>query len=429
MLAFGQVLFGAPWVGVVLSSALACAALAWALMGWFAPRWALLGGLISVVHPQIVLWSHMYWGGSVCMIGGSLVAGAIPRIMRKDQIALNAMILAAGGAILAMSRPYETMVWAILAGATLLGWLLRHQLAQMPRLAARVALPAAAVVLPVIAIEGYYNWRVTGDPWLMPYMLHTRTYMAVPLMFWGSMPQPKTYNNQQLYDQHAVFERGYFLKQKTLHGWFAETVTKAYDFVRLHFLRNLAVLAGVLAVPFALGRSRLMWLAAGFGLAFIAAYAAIPWFVQHYPAAAMVVLFILVIRGLRWIRLWRPRGRPVGKTFVWLCILSCVPMLGMVYASEQRQRPDDWCYQRRQFERRLTNEPGRHLVIVRYAPGHDPSDEWVFNSADIDSQKIIWARHLSAAEDQELIDYYPDRQVWTVVADAMPRTLVHSSVR
>jgi hypothetical protein len=55
---------------------------------------------------------------------------------------------------------------------------------------------------------------------------------------------------------------------------------------------------------------------------------------------------------------------------------------------------------------------GRHLIIVRYGPEHDPYQEWVYNEADIDSSKVVWAREMNPAEDQKLIEYFKDRQIW-----------------
>src|ERR1700693_3894257 len=47
----GQVL-GHPIIGVWLSTAFACAAICWMLMGWFPARWAIVGALLAVVHPE-----------------------------------------------------------------------------------------------------------------------------------------------------------------------------------------------------------------------------------------------------------------------------------------------------------------------------------------------------------------------------------------
>ena len=59
-------------------------------------------------------------------------------------------------------------------------------------------------------------------------------------------------------------------------------------------------------------------------------------------------------------------------------------------------------------------------MIVRYWGNHDPFDEWVYNQADIDGSKVIWARDGSAADNLELIRYYKDRKVWLVEPDAIP---------
>jgi hypothetical protein len=67
--------------------------------------------------------------------------------------------------------------------------------------------------------------------------------------------------------------------------------------------------------------------------------------------------------------------------------------------------------------------PGRQLVIVRYATDHNSLDEWVYNAADIDGSKVIWAREMDQAENLELIHYYKDRSVWLVQPDTTPATV------
>ena len=47
---------------------------------------------------------------------------------------------------------------------------------------------------------------------------------------------------------------------------------------------------------------------------------------------------------------------------------------------------------RGQIIRELESKPGRHLVLVRYAPEHSPHEEWVYNRANLDGSRILWAR-------------------------------------
>jgi hypothetical protein len=57
ILAAGKVLLGHPWFGLLLVTALMCAAICWMLQAWLPPCWALLGGMLAVLH----LGLFSYW--------------------------------------------------------------------------------------------------------------------------------------------------------------------------------------------------------------------------------------------------------------------------------------------------------------------------------------------------------------------------------
>jgi hypothetical protein len=75
----------------------------------------------------------------------------------------------------------------------------------------------------------------------------------------------------------------------------------------------------------------------------------------------------------------------------------------------------------------LASSPAKHLVLVRYGPLHDVGDEWVYNGADIDASKVVWARELDSGSNVKLLDYFSDRQAWLVEPDLpSPRLVPYS---
>jgi hypothetical protein len=64
--------------------------------------------------------------------------------------------------------------------------------------------------------------------------------------------------------------------------------------------------------------------------------------------------------------------------------------------------------------------PGSQLAIVRYSPEHTPFDEWVYNAADIDASKVVWAREMDASSNAEMLRYFQNRQIWLVEPDFDP---------
>ena len=86
--------------------------------------------------------------------------------------------------------------------------------------------------------------------------------------------------------------------------------------------------------------------------------------------------------------------------------------------------PDHYGTERAQIESRLEQLPGKQLVIVRYSPERNALDQWVYNSADIDDSKVIWAREMDAANDLDLMHYYNDRKAWLVRMDTQPASVL-----
>jgi hypothetical protein len=77
----------------------------------------------------------------------------------------------------------------------------------------------------------------------------------------------------------------------------------------------------------------------------------------------------------------------------------------------------DFIAQRDAVLKKLNEEPGAHLVFVRYGPRHDLNHEWVYNQADIDRSRIVWAHAMSDRRDDELLRYYPNRRAWILEDD------------
>lgn len=417
-LALGQIL-GHPWIGVLLSDAAMCAAILWMLQGWLPARWALLGGVLAALKFGIAsYWMNSYWGGAVAAIGGALVLGALARIAKRPRIR-DAIILGLGIAILANSRPYEGFLFCIPAAIWFLAWLIGKTKTPAPpsvRLR-RIFMPLAAVLLFTVVFMGYYNWRLTGNPLLLPHTLNEHTSHSTGLFLWSHKKPEMHYRNQQFEDFYNGWERGEY--DNTWPGAVHVTLEKLGRCLVTYFWVGELLLFP--AIPFLFRDRKMRLLLLTFFLVTLGVFAVI-WSNAHYAAPLTCVVFALAVQAVRHLRTMRMgRGRfglAISRAIVLLLTLDTT-----AYASLRICSPLPWTCQgdpsRVAITKKLEQTPGKHLVIVRYDnDDHNIHDEWVYNGAEIDSAKVIWARELDAQQNAKLFDYFRDRKIWLVTPDS-----------
>jgi len=151
------------------------------------------------------------------------------------------------------------------------------------------------------------------------------------------------------------------------------------------------------------------------------------WMLLYYTAPATGLFFMLALQSLRHLRLWRWRKSQIGRFDVWAILILCVVSF-VFFCVNLPRLSDKWLrFPRARILAHLQQDGGRHLVIVRYGPNKSRHEEWVYNEADIDSAKVVWAREMDATQNRKLIEYFKDRQVWLLEPNAeTPRLIPYS---
>lgn len=440
ILAFGKVVLGHPFWGVWISMGIMCSAICWMLQAWMPARWALLGGLLAILRiATFSYWGNSYWGGAAGAIGGALVIGALPRLKRCRRLR-DTVVLGLGLTILASSRPYEGFVFSLPVAGALLLWMFGKKRPPLQVSLRRVVVPLCLLLAVTAAATGYYCWRVTGNPFRLSYQVERQTYAVAPYMLWQSTrPQP-IYHHEVIRRLYAGDEVRLYMLERSPAGRFIVPLFKLawlWSFYLGPVLTLPLLMVMFTARPDSSGsrtstRTRFLLLTC---LSVLTALVLETFYAPHYASPFTAAILGLVLLAMRHLQQWRWRGQPTGLFITRAIPVICVAMFvlrastGPLHIPLASRYIPAWhqagpkSFGRAAVLEQLELAAGRQLVIVRYFPGRDPFEEWVYNDADIDNSKVVWAHEMGPSENDELIRYFKDRKVWLLEADQKPPRL------
>ncbi len=416
--AFGRLVSGIAWTGVLTMSGLLCAGCYWMLKGWGTPGWALLGGLLAVAEfGPLCLWTNSYWGGSLAAVAGCLVFGALPRLQREFRTR-DALLLGFGLGAHMLVRQFESVL--LVLAITLFFIPFRNW-----RLIRQILPFAVAGSAPAVLLLLLQNHSVTHSWTTLPEQLSQYQQGVPTSLTFQPVPIPHLpLTREQALDYKA---------QALMHGSAPDSLSKfllrleyRVRYYRFFFLPPLYL--ALIAFLSAYREPRYSWIVATL-LLFALGTNLFPYLLVHYLAALTSLFLRVAVIGLQRIERLLPAGHDVARVLVLLCLAE----FSFWYSLHLFERPgfypvlryETWDsinhgddpHGRKLIASELAAMRGPLLVFVHYSSHHIYQNEWVWNSADIDRSRIVFARDLGPQENEKLIRYYPARKLLSLNPD------------
>ena len=269
----------------------------------------------------------------------------------------------------------------------------------------------------------------------------------IPIFLWQRLRPEPLYRHDVIRKAYTESDRSYTRDRLSVRGLAEQAVIRIQRLWK--FYLGPALTFPLVMLPWVL-RDRWMRFVLLICSVLLLALMLVTWTFEHYAAPATGLVFVLVLQGMRYLRLWQWRGRPVGQFLVgailamhiaWVIGSGLARVVEGIISQKQHhtllrteglkgkeegknfmletqvEQTYAWHLQRARIMAQLKQDAERHLVIVRYDPRSPRDFMWVYNEADIDNAKVVWAWEMDAAQNRKLIEYFKDRRIWLLEED------------
>jgi hypothetical protein len=152
----------------------------------------------------------------------------------------------------------------------------------------------------------------------------------------------------------------------------------------------------------------------------------------HQRGALIIVTGVVALLAVRFGSSFVARLQQSRSPLIGACELLLIAGIMLQAAVIQMELyPDNYAFVddlsepfRRPVEQQLAALSGKHLVLVRYSKDHNSGEEYVYNDADIDNAKTIWAREIPGMDLTPLLSYFRNRDVWVYEPDEDDESVV-----
>lgn len=397
---------------------------------------------------------------------------------------MNAFWLVLGCGLLATSRPYEGAVFVFPVIVALLLWWMRSADRQVfIDRSVKIVLPVLLLSIVLLGLLAYFNHATTGQATKFAYQVWGEQQFIVPNFWWEPLRSPiPAYYSPQTKEFNTVWNLAIYNSLHVSHWRTAWLIVFRYlRFLSFH-LRPLFLLplvfwpnprrsrllersnlvpllcfaVGVVALVFRgvrhqhhsqfvvvaflillaacwlrLVQRRMFWLPSAMLFCGVLSAVTTTYWMKNYDPHYSIILFLFVAEGMRRIHVWR-RHTGEGAAIVRNLVVSSIAIalalaaFAILRIHVKGEDPFHWSsYENRLQDRAdvaawLARQPSDQLAIVRYGPRHEVIHEWVYNGADLEVDKIVWARELRPDWNSALVQHYQGRKIWLVEPDARP---------
>lgn len=421
ILALGQRLFNLPIVGIWIFLCFGIAATHWMLLGWFNRKWSMLGTVLTAYIVAFTDISQTFFYNPCAFLGAVLVMGAgkrcaDPWVTHRGNSMAQGTVWGIGAGLLMLSRPFEGAFFCI----AVIAWMfwktpLRESVHRKGLLlsgtAATIAVGAFATFL------FYYNRAVTGDYFTFPYVIYDQRYFTFPAIVWQHFTPATHWTSpflEEFYSKHFAKALAVEWQLESVTNFLAANLSKLERFFIAY--PNAAITPLFLLGIAALWRSKDRALLVALVPASLFVMFSTSNWMSSYGMHLIGPLALCSVFGFRSLFIWHRTFNREGARIALSLFVSILVAYPLVF-SYRRAFSGDWFQSidsRREVLETLDQVPGKLVLFVSYEDASMAFIDWVYNPADIDSARVVWARDLGDRKNQELLEYYGDREKVTM---------------